>query len=84
MMSEGVEREEVTKGRQEGRGQRQNDRMEAEWRQSGEKSERVEEFEQNEVGRCLEMHHNVQCEECGWASLPPFLLQGSVNGMRSH
>ena len=57
--------------------------MEAE---RGGKRERVEKFEQNKVGRCLclEMHHDMQFEECGWALLPPFLLQGSVNGIRSH
>jgi hypothetical protein len=35
---------------------------------------REEGFEQNKVGRCLEVYHNMKCEECGWALLPHFLL----------
>ena len=60
VISEREEREEVTKGRQEGRG-------------GGECRGRTR-FEQNKVGRCLEVYHNMQCEECGWALLPPFFL----------
>ena len=29
--------------------------------------------------RCLEVHHNMQCEERRWAVLPPFFLSGSMN-----
>jgi hypothetical protein len=42
----------------------------------------VKGFEQNKVGGCLEVHHNMQCEEWGWALLPLFLLSGSINGMK--
>ena len=40
-------------------------------------------FEQNKVGRRLKAYHDMKCEERGRALLPPFLLQGSVNGVRS-
>ena len=46
----------------------------------------MEGFEQNKVGRWLELHHNMQLgggrgRNC--MALPPFLLSGSINRVRS-
>ena len=46
----------------------------------------MEGFEQNKVGRWLELHHNMQLGSEGGRYcmvLPPFLLSGSTNGVRS-
>ena len=46
----------------------------------------MEGFEQNKVGRWLELHHNMQLGSEGGRhcmALPPFLLSGSMNRVRS-
>ena len=46
----------------------------------------MEGFEQNKVGRWLELHHNMQLGSEGGRycmALPPFLLSGSTNRVRS-
>ena len=46
----------------------------------------MEGFEQNKVGRWLELHHNMQLGSEGGRycmALPPFLLSGSINRVRS-
>ena len=45
----------------------------------------MEGFEQNKVGRWLELHHNMQLGSEGGRhcmALPPFLLSGSINRVK--